>query len=361
MKQCFITGMTHFISEIFLNIVAYWQAERLSWKVMDLAHHSWKVKQRQLSKRPAWTLRGAAALVSEVNRVFGFEKHEGGKKKKKRNNTEGFPARKRCRCPSRGATSWDRVAPPIAVIEDLFFFFLLKVIRFGGRGWGGGPSGMSGHQTDSWFFVFSPLNSIKLDKIKTKGKTQCRQSINIQDGTTQLLYISSYKSDSRHIKAVFRQSGFFPLLSFSFFFLSPPPRLLQCKSAQLLCNLDNTQCIPDAGLFTHTGRRGELKSRWNPIKCLCAWCDESAGGVRRAFFKLLGDGGGIMLTPGRLSCMMGAACRRVFVISATLAFKGSGIIYIYHTRFFFSSSSFTALIMLLYRHPAATWHLDPQP
>lgn len=83
MKQCFITGMTHFISEIFLNIVAYWQAERLSCKVMDLAHHSWKVKQRQLSKRPAWTLRGAAALVSEVNRVFGFEKHEGGKKKKK--------------------------------------------------------------------------------------------------------------------------------------------------------------------------------------------------------------------------------------------------------------------------------------
>lgn len=150
------------------------------------------------------------------------------------------------------------MAPPIAVIEDFFFFVLLKVIRFGGWGVGGVYLACQVIRLILGFCLFT-IKSDQTRKIKTKGKTQCRQSINMQDGTTQLLYISSYKSDSRHIKAVFRQSGFFPLLSFSFFF--SPPRLLQCKTAQLLCNLDNTQCIPDAGLFTHTGRRGELKSR----------------------------------------------------------------------------------------------------
>lgn len=116
----------------------------------------------------------------------------------------------------------------------------------------------------------------------------------MQDGATPLLYISSYKSDSHHIKDVVRQSRFFfPFFPLSFF---PPPASYNARPSNYYATLakPNAYLMPT---YLHTGRRDELESRrLNPIKCLCGWCDESADAVCRAFFKLPGGGAGIVLT-----------------------------------------------------------------
>lgn len=332
MKQCFITGMTHFISEIFLNIVAYWQAGRLSCKVMDLVHHSWKVKQRQLSKRPAWTLRGAAALVSEVNRVLGFEKHEGGKKKEEEKQHWRLPCEETVPLSLTGS---HQLRPSGSTdSSNRRFFFLLS--SEGHKIWGAGVGwGSIWHvRSSDWFLVFLPLNSIKLDKMKTKGKTQCRQSINMQDGTTQLLYISCYKSDSRHIKAVFRQSGFFPLLSFSFFFLSPPPPLAMQERATIMQPWQHpmhTWCQP---IYTHGSTRRiekQMKS-YQMFVCLMWWVSrrrpssvfQAAGWRRRDYV----DPRTIELHDG--SCMSPRFCH-----FCNFGFQGFGdYLYLPHSFFF---------------------------
>lgn len=145
------------------------------------------------------------------------------------------------------------------------------------------------------------------------GKPPCTNSISIQCGTTQQLYISSLSANQIHIttKPFLGNQGFFLRLFFPLSFFSPPA---SCNAR--LCNYYATLTKPNAYLmpaYLHTGRRGELKSRRrNPIKCLCGWCDESADGICQVFFKRPGGGAGIILTPWWWSCMMRAACRLVF-------------------------------------------------
>lgn len=228
---------------------------------------------------------------------------------------------------------WQSDWPAFNLINRrFFFFFLLKVIRFG-RGQSIWHVRCQVIRLILGFCLFT-IKSDQSRKIKTKGKTQCRQSINMQDGTTQLLYISSYKSDSRHIKAVFRQSGFFPLLSFSFFF-SPPPLAMQDRATimQPWQHPMHTWCRP---IYTHRSTRRiekQMKS-YQMFVWLMWWVSrrrpssvfQAAGWWRRNY-----------VDPRTIELHDGSCVSPRFIISTTLAFKGSGIIYYYlpHSFFFF--------------------------